>query len=55
MTTDEYITHLRRKDIMVSVQEKKVVIKAPDGALTHDIIEDLKSKKMRFLTFLIRQ
>ncbi|RUT68627.1 amino acid adenylation domain-containing protein [Flavobacterium cupreum] len=51
MTTDEYITHLRRKGIMVSVQEDKVEIKAPDGALTSDIIEDLKSKKRDILDF----
>ena len=51
MTTDEYITHLRRNDIMVSVQENKLEVKAPDGVLTPEIIEDLKSKKDDILDF----
>lgn len=51
MRTDEYITHLRGKGIMVSIQENQVEVKAPDGVLTPDIIEDLKSKKRDILDF----
>lgn len=51
MTTDEYITHLRQNDIMVSVQENKLEVKAPEGVLTPEIIENLKSKKDDILDF----
>ena len=51
MKIDEYITLLRNKNILITVQEDNLAIEAPDGALTSELIEDLKAKKQAILDF----
>ena len=51
MKIDEYITHLRSKNILITVQEDNIAITAPDGALTSELIEQFKAKKPAILDF----
>lgn len=53
MNIDEYISHLRSKNILVSVKDDKLAIKDPDGALTKELIEELKQRKEEILDLLI--
>jgi len=51
MKIDEYITHLRSKGILITVQGDKLAIDAPDEALTREIVEELKVQKPAILSF----
>jgi len=41
MRPDEFISYLRSQDIILSVKEDNIAVKASEGALTHELIEDL--------------
>ncbi|UII33616.1 amino acid adenylation domain-containing protein [Fulvivirga ulvae] len=51
MKIDEYISSLRHKSIIVSVQDGNLAVKGADGAVTPEIIEELRSKKLEILEF----
>jgi len=51
MTIDEYISDLREKGIIISVKDENVTVKAPDGAITSEIVQELKTKKQEILFF----
>ncbi|MBL6446394.1 amino acid adenylation domain-containing protein [Fulvivirga sp. 29W222] len=51
MKIDEYISSLRHKNVIVSVQDGNLAVKGADGAVTPEIIEELRSKKLEILEF----
>ncbi|MDW3194573.1 MAG: amino acid adenylation domain-containing protein [Cytophagales bacterium] len=51
MSIDEYITHLRSKNIIVSVKENQLEVEASEGDLTESIIDELKAKKPSIIQF----
>ncbi len=51
MSIDEYITQLRRNNIIVSVKENQLEVEASEGDLTEAIIEELKAKKPAIIQF----
>ncbi|MDW3194572.1 MAG: amino acid adenylation domain-containing protein [Cytophagales bacterium] len=51
MSIDEYITHLRSNNIIVSVKENQLEVEASEGDLTESIIDELKAKKPSIIQF----
>ncbi len=51
MKIDEYISSLRDRNIIISVQEERIAVNAPDEAITPEIIQELKVKKEEILSF----
>jgi len=51
MRNDEYITHLRSKNIIVTVHDEELAVHDPDEALTKEIIQELKVQKENIIAF----
>jgi amino acid adenylation domain-containing protein len=51
MKIDEYISGLRSKNIIISVQDERIAVKASDEVITPEIIEELTAKKQEILLF----
>uniref|UniRef100_UPI002616EDC2 non-ribosomal peptide synthetase n=1 Tax=uncultured Tenacibaculum sp. TaxID=174713 RepID=UPI002616EDC2 len=51
MRIDEYISGLRNKGIVVSVQNERLAVSASDEVLTSEVVTELKSKKQEILDF----
>src|SRR5690606_27177007 len=51
MTIDEYITSLRSQNIIVSVHNASIKVKAPDGVISTEVIKELTAKKKEILSF----
>ena len=51
MRIDEYISSLRDKDIIVSVQNESIAVNASKEVLTSEVVADLKSRKEEILNF----
>lgn len=51
MKIDEYISHLRDENIIITVKEDKIAVEDPNDVLTSQIIDELKSKRLEILDF----
>ncbi|CAM1357013.1 amino acid adenylation domain-containing protein [Tenacibaculum halocynthiae] len=51
MKIDQYISDLRSRDIIISVQDGQIAVKAPDEIITPEIVRELTIKKQEILSF----
>ncbi|MEP0265311.1 condensation domain-containing protein, partial [Dokdonia sp.] len=51
MKIEEYISSLRSKNIIISVQEERISVKASDEVITPEIIAELTDKKQEIIDF----
>ncbi len=51
MKIDEYISHLRNENVLITVEGDKLAIDAPDEALTSELIAELREKKSAIIDF----
>jgi len=52
MTTGELLTHLRKLNVTMSVDNDQLILRGPNGALTADLRAELKERKAEILDFL---